>query len=439
MSALQAGHAQRGVSLVELMVALVLGLLVSAGIIEVFLSTSSSYRAQGQLAQVQENGRYAIRRIADELRMANASFCVGTGGSAATGGSDIHLDGLSAPMVYARNLMAAIPVKDLTTRWGQTSGTNTYPVAPVAIYSLPSFLWMRGYDCDAKTCKPITPPTSFLPSMGQKADNRVVGSSVLTLRYVDSSRGWSVTGKSYVVTEPSSGAITSVHIAPASGEPPLSGFASGDLAMLADCSGSQIFAVTGNPDFAPDASLNFAAPVLQTARPPVRLFDFSTDFVSVTYYLKIVANDDGTTTGALIRKDRDGDQEIVRGVERLDFLYGVEDSRGNTRYLSAGDIDSNAGGTITCPPAAPMSPGNDPGCLWRAVKTIEVHLLMSSDTTLSSLTPSEQMFAYLVDGVIVPASPDSPDRRVTPKSQGFINQKIRREFVGLVSVRNYNP
>jgi type IV pilus assembly protein PilW len=427
-----------GVSLIELMVAMVLGLLVSAGIVSIFLSSSASSRAQRQLAQVQEEGRYAIGRIVDDLRMANAQYCTSTGGVASTTNSGLYLDGLRAPVVYARNLQSASSLSDLTTRWGTTSGSNTYPPAPTAPYSLPSFFWMRGYDCGSTTCTPINPPTSVLPSMGKSADHRAIGTSVLTLRYVDGSRGWALGASSYLVTD-SAGRILSIHLVPASGEPPLTEFGPSDLAMLADCSGGQVFAVNGNPELVPEPTQNFATPVARASQAAHRLFDFNTDFATVTYFVKVVANDDGSTTGALIRKDRTGSQEMVRGVERLDFLYGVEDSDGNTRYLSAAEVDSNAGATIACPPSVPLPLESDPGCLWRAVKSIEVHLLMAAEKPLYTLTPREQMYAYQLDGIAVPASPDASGRRVTPSAQGFVNQKVRREFIALVSVRNYNP
>lgn len=427
-----------GMSLIELMVAMVLGVLVAAGIVSVFLGTSASNRAQGQLAQVQEEGRYAIGRIVDDLRMANAQHCSSTGGVASRTGSGLYLDGLRAPVVYARHLQEALASSDLTTRWGAVSGSNTYPATPAAPYSLPSFLWMRGYDCDTTTCKPVNPPSSVMPSMGKSPDHRVPGTSVLTLRYVDASRGWALGAGSYVVSEPS-GAITSIHLAPASGEPPLTDFESGHLAMLADCSGGQIFAVNGNPDLVPDAALNFTAPVARVAQASPRLFDFNTDFVTVTYYAKVVANDDGTRTGALIRKDRKGSQELVRGVERLDFLYGIEDSDGNTRYLTADEVDSNAGGAVRCPSPPPLGLERDPGCLWRAVKSIEVRLLLAAEKPLYTLSHKEQMYAYQLDGITTPAAPDAAGRRVTPAEQGFVNQKVRREFIALVSVRNYNP
>jgi len=428
----------RGVSLIELMVAMALGLLVSAGIVSVFLSTSASSRAQRQLAQVQEEGRYAIGRIVDDLRMANAQYCTSTGGVASRGSSGLYLDGLRAPVIYAKNLQAALGAGDLTTRWGAVSGSNTYPAPPSAPYSLPSFFSMRGYDCGATTCTPVNPPASMLPSMGTSVEHRVIGSSVLTLRYVDASRGWTLGANSYIVSDPA-GTVRSIHLAPAAGEPPLTDFAAGDLAMLSDCSGAQVFAVNGSSDLVPDPSLNFTAPMARSSLTAAKLFDFNSDFVTVTYFLKVVANDDGTTTGALIRKDWTGSQEMVRGVERLDFLYGVEDGDGNTRYLSAAEVDSNAGSTIPCPPSLPLPLERDPGCLWRAVKTIEVHVLMAAERALHTLAPSEQKYAYQLDGMAAPASPDAPGRRVTPSAQGFANPKVRREFIALVSVRNYNP
>lgn len=61
---------QRGVTLIELMVALVVGLILLAGLIQVYLSTKQSYNAQEQLARMQENGRFAMELITRDLRRA---------------------------------------------------------------------------------------------------------------------------------------------------------------------------------------------------------------------------------------------------------------------------------------------------------------------------------------------------------------------------------
>lgn len=60
----------RGVSLVEIMVALVVGLILVGGIIQIYLSSKQSYNAQEQLSRMQENGRFAMDMITRDLRRA---------------------------------------------------------------------------------------------------------------------------------------------------------------------------------------------------------------------------------------------------------------------------------------------------------------------------------------------------------------------------------
>ncbi len=54
---------QLGLSLVELMVALVLGLVLMTGIIQVFLSSRQTYASNEAMARMQENGRFALEFI----------------------------------------------------------------------------------------------------------------------------------------------------------------------------------------------------------------------------------------------------------------------------------------------------------------------------------------------------------------------------------------
>jgi type IV pilus assembly protein PilW len=66
-----------GFTLVELMVALVLSLVVIGGALMVYLSSSTSYRAQEATAQMMENGRTAVEMISRDLRMAEYWKCIG--------------------------------------------------------------------------------------------------------------------------------------------------------------------------------------------------------------------------------------------------------------------------------------------------------------------------------------------------------------------------
>lgn len=429
----------RGVTLVELMVAMVIGLLVAAGIISVFLSTSHSNRVQNQLALLQEEGRYAIGRLSHDLRMANSQYCTNTGGNAVKATNGILLDGLRAPTVYANDLMSAL--SDVGTPWG----SSLYPAQPNSPYSLPSGLWMRGYACDANACSPAAPAS--IPAAGKTAGKRVVGTSILTVRYLDPSRGWALDGASTLTTT-ANGTVAAIHVVPTSGEPPLSDFKAGHLALLADCAASAVFAVAGTPSsgqFSPAAvesgvAGNNAMPVVQPLPSAPRLYDFNTDFLTVTYYAKVVDIGEGKTTGALVRRVNGEDQELVRGIERLDFLYGVE-------------LD---GGTLLAPPSLlddgirysrlntqclsvplPVSAGGEPGCAWRAIKSVEVRLLMSGQQPLPSLTVSETAYGYLPDGdgAVLPPG----QHAITPGQQGFDEKLLRRQFNALVALRNFNP
>lgn len=437
-----------GVSLVELMIAMVLGLLAGAGIMAVFASTSNSRRAQEQLARLQEEGRFAITQIKNDLAMAGAQYCAGTGGSARASAAGPYLDELRAPTVYAADpgaLMEALA--DVTTPWG-----GAYPPAPTEPYSFPSFLTMRGYDCTASACAPVDPsdkrnPNGFgIPAMGKALDSRVIGTSVLTVRYLNPSGGWTVAQNGDINdTTLTVGADGSLHISlnPFTKETAEKMKADPPLMMLADCSSAQIFAVSGmgSRELVSNGN-NFVQPHLFQNMAAPKLFSVGRDMQTVSYYLKVVDNGDGqgNKTGALIRRVNGGKitaEEIARGVERLDFRYGVQQSDGSVRYYTADQVDNSTG--VDCPAVpVPIHGGNDRGCLWRSVSMIEIDLLMDGQIPLYSLAPAELAYSYAVDGIFEPQSPTAAGRKVTPAEQGFALPMLRREFTAVVAVRNAN-
>ncbi|MCG5517021.1 MULTISPECIES: PilW family protein [unclassified Ectothiorhodospira] len=60
---------QAGVTLVEIMISLVLGLLLLGGIVQVFLGSKQVSRTQEALTEIQENGRYALEIFSRDLRL----------------------------------------------------------------------------------------------------------------------------------------------------------------------------------------------------------------------------------------------------------------------------------------------------------------------------------------------------------------------------------
>jgi type IV pilus assembly protein PilW len=60
---------QSGFSLIELMISLTLGLIVSAAVVQVMISNNSTERLNRSIASAQENGRFIIARLRNDLIM----------------------------------------------------------------------------------------------------------------------------------------------------------------------------------------------------------------------------------------------------------------------------------------------------------------------------------------------------------------------------------
>lgn len=69
------GGRARGFGLVELMIAVVIGLILIAGVTEIFLSSKRTYATTNELSRLQENARYAAHMLTQDLRMAGFSGC----------------------------------------------------------------------------------------------------------------------------------------------------------------------------------------------------------------------------------------------------------------------------------------------------------------------------------------------------------------------------
>ncbi len=67
---------QEGFGLVELLVALVLGLVLVLGVVQVFLAAGQTFALQRRVATLQEDARFALSRLASELRMVEMYGCI---------------------------------------------------------------------------------------------------------------------------------------------------------------------------------------------------------------------------------------------------------------------------------------------------------------------------------------------------------------------------
>ncbi len=70
---------QKGFSLIELMIAITLGLLLMAGVLQIFLASKQTYTSNNALSRVQESGRFAIDFLTNDIRHAGyRGECIAT-------------------------------------------------------------------------------------------------------------------------------------------------------------------------------------------------------------------------------------------------------------------------------------------------------------------------------------------------------------------------
>lgn len=445
----------RGFTIIELLVAMVIGMLLVGGISALFLSTSRSNTFQERLARLQENGRFAVYQIEADLRRATATYCSSKDG-------DSHLQSNEAiwsrkPMqVWAPELRlpdtGSPPMNSVATTGGGAGGRSN--AAATAPYLLSARFFMQGYRCTTgTTCQPALTPANTFPSAGLAAGLRVPNSDILTVRYIRGT-GWPIAnaaGRScrddgYVEVQPS------VY------DDPLQ-FAPGDIVMIANCSGPVLLPVSA---LAGNRIQLDAAAMLNSPNPDsrplcvgdpggdARAFNFRRDFVTVSYYLAFRANDNPdapANAGAqsliptLIRRENGVEQEVVRGIDQLRFTYGVQDRLGNHRFLTALQVQNRvdgSGSSISCPlkprgvlPSINDTGAQEPGCLWRSVERIEARLLVNGMDEVGSL--EEANLAYRFEG-----------EWQTPTAATLLPSGIRhgrlprREFVAAIAARNAN-
>ena len=62
---------QLGMTLIELMIALVLGLIITAAAMQLFLTGSINYNLQKAMTELQDNGNFGLNYILKDIRLAN--------------------------------------------------------------------------------------------------------------------------------------------------------------------------------------------------------------------------------------------------------------------------------------------------------------------------------------------------------------------------------
>ena len=67
---------QTGMTLIEIMIALLIGAFLLGGVMQIFLGSKQTYRMQENLSRLQENGRFAMEFLSKDIRMTGYWDCM---------------------------------------------------------------------------------------------------------------------------------------------------------------------------------------------------------------------------------------------------------------------------------------------------------------------------------------------------------------------------
>lgn len=302
---------RQGFSLVELMVAMLIGLIVVGAATALFSTSSNTYQLDTGLARVQENGRFAIEQISYELRRAGDMGC-------------LNLDGLNNPTPprWFNNLNPTTGgMLDFTRPIEGFEHRNT---GPGATYSPPT-----GGLTQVTTGWSPALDTSLVPA------GSVPGSDVLILRYMDS--------RPYRRIAPFNDSAQIFLDASERGN-----VEAGDIMVLSDCRRASVFQVTSVNSGSGPVNLTHAAsgnpgnrPECVRWEPPgcaEQVYNEDAEFSrirTVAFFVGIGASGEPALFQGTLGSSGGGgggggataimnSAELVEGVESMQVLYGVD-------------------------------------------------------------------------------------------------------------------
>ncbi|MGJ4803878.1 PilW family protein [Luteimonas sp. SDU82] len=369
-------RSQKGVSLIELMVALAIGSLLILALVEVFAASRTAYMLSAGLARTQENGRFAIDILQRDLRMAGHAGCVNDQARFLPGNVTASRPALVSTFLtdaqqFAGNY-AAEP--ELALRFDMPivgyEAVNTANGNTVTLSSMPGSASLASWSG--------MPASLFddFPS-GTAAGAPIAGSDVLVLRT------FAPIGAQVTAFTP--GDPATIQFEAGQSGRLTEGLANPGLFAIADCMQAAVFQATSTPFSAsPSAAgsvtvglggLNessfFTTPPFTTGQAMLYRAE------SVVYYVGINANDNPALyrmrytaapgSAAVTAMDP---EELVEGIESLQLEYGQDNNTG-----AATTPTGNIGSSLV---ATAVEPAADPETAWRRVGLVRVGLLARS-------------------------------------------------------------
>jgi len=321
-------HASKGFSMIELMLALALGVIVTAGIVSLFVGNNQTYTLLNGQARMQENARYAMDFVSRSARAAGYFGCdpepTKIYDSLTGAWTQLFEFDISTPIQGFNGINNGNALGDWLpslTALPRTSGGTTVNA------------FVNGNGIDVATMKPLT--------------------DVLVLRHVD------VPGAPIAqITQPTDQPIVTV---PAGGLP----LAVDDFVAINNCEQASLFRITAIAPAGLTATLSRGTGVGVFQNSPGKTlseqgvpYGEATDaqgtavgrVLTDIYYIAQGAgtNNRGQTPWSLWRKvSQAAPVELVEGIEDLQVLFGIDTTPANNlaaanRYVTYDQVGTNA-------------------------------------------------------------------------------------------------
>lgn len=299
-SAQRLSKQQTGFSVVEMMIAMVIGLSLIAGIVTVFTGGVKSSNFNTAMSSLQASARYALDMIAVDVRMAGYQGC-------------------SNPEEAALNVNAS-PAP--TTNFGNTA---------IAGATVETSDWNPG-----KPANYTTPTGSGVP---------VIGTDVLLVQYAES--------PGFPIAENMASRSADIKVTPGSERFSLAGT---EFALISDCNSSDLFEVksvsgTTTKTISTEDALSKSYARRSATDTSVRVMPF----INALYYVGDTGRDNGAGDDikSLYRQSYPYDPtnnppiEMVEGVDQMQIQFGVQQANGNVAFVKASDANYDAQNVVS--------------------------------------------------------------------------------------------
>lgn len=388
------GRTQRGMSLIELMIAILIGAILLVGLVQVFSASRTAYQLSQSVARNQENARFALDFLTRDIRMAGHAGCVNdqsllsTDSAGKVTGGNIRMTFLTQAQRDANDLATLqYPLRfDVSIQGYEANGTapgDTLTVAstPAAgatndwTPALPTELQGLGavkgsdiivlrYFAPEQTTVTAMTPTSAPTALGYPDESASTNSKV-------ASGG---TSGLYAIANCSSASVFQASSAPTATQMTVAAGSGLNVLGLGATAASANTKVTENYSYAPNQTWLYRA---ETMAYYVKV---GADGVTPALYRTRWTYAAGTATRVAVS------DEMVTGVESMQLLYGRDSAALTdtfaTGYINKTDLASTLGEATTDATRA---------LSWRRVGNVQLGLLIRGTNDRAATAQSTQL------------------------------------------------